>query len=96
MQKFTQPLVQALSIYLVLAQRAAGEHVLPLFEYLWYNSADYSGQDACGVDAFDYGPMASSPAELLELINPNYFNCTWNNLGSSGIKGVLSNCCNPL
>ena len=89
MQKFTQPLVQALSIYLVLAQRAAGEHVLPLFEYLWYNSADYSGQDACGVDAFDYGPMASSPAELLELINPNYFNCTWNNLDPKNSNSTI-------
>ncbi len=59
-----------------LVQRTTGDHLLPVFNGSWYDDivANYEALDACGIDAYTYGSMASSPEEIItSFTNPYYF-----------------------
>ena len=68
-----------ISLFAILLKKTESEHVLPIFTEQWYDGYHfkYGEFDACGVEMFEYGPLASSPQELLEWNAPYHTDCTW-------------------
>lgn len=68
-----------MSLLTVLIKKAEAEHVLPMFTGQWFDGYhfQYVEADACGIEIFEYGPLASSPQELLEWNAPYHSDCVW-------------------
>lgn len=69
--------------YILFLKEALGEHVLPVFEDLWYGWSDYDGVDACGQNYCQYYYLASSPIDALKSSLVNSSDCSWDYDGAS-------------
>lgn len=66
-----------MSLLAFMLRKSAGEHKLPRFTDKWYAAADFMGQDACGVAAFNYINVQKTPLEIFTscTLDPG---CFWN------------------
>lgn len=65
-----------MSLLAFILKKSAGEHQLPKFIELWYAAGYYEGQDACGVDAFNYLNVQQTPLEIFTSCTPDP-GCSW-------------------
>ena len=66
------------SILYFSIRETTGEHVLPVFQGLWYNKANCLGADACLQAYYNYSDFLPTPEDVLKnSALPYYSDCTW-------------------